>query len=174
MSDVFSNANDLRVAQTELLLRTELSEAFWYFADPRHLESITPQWHDLTVDCPEGSDWIREGAEFTVRLVVHGHAATWTKRVVEWEPEERFVLEQVDGPYTQYRHERVFEKTTGGTRCLDRIEYAHIGGSLFQRLVIQPELEMLLAFRHRRILERFGLENDPEAGPSSSVTHATG
>ena len=97
-------------------------------------------------------------------LIIHGHGADWELRVKEWEPHTRFTVEQVDGPYTEYRHERVFEPYKGGTRVLEKIEYAHLGGSLYQRLVIQPELEMLYSFRHRRVLEKYGLDSVDAAG----------
>ncbi|GAB4554718.1 MAG: hypothetical protein Tsb0013_17390 [Phycisphaerales bacterium] len=174
MSDVFSNANDLRVARTELLLRIPPREAFAYFADPHHLVDITPPWHSLHVACPRGSDWVDRDARFEVTLIIHGHGAEWNLRYSVWEPHKRFMIEQVDGPYTEYRHERIFEPIPGGTRVLERIEYAHLGGSLYQRLIIQPELEMLFSYRHRRILEKFGLEALEGDDESSSVTHATG
>ena len=174
MSDVFSNANDLRVARTELLLRIPPREAFEYFADPHHLVDITPPWHSLHVHCPSGTDWLERDARYRMTLIIHGHGADWELRVSDGKLYERFSIEQVDGPYTEYRHERVFEPVEGGTRVLERIEYAHLGGSLYQRLVIQPELEMLYSFRNRRVLERFGLDAVDDEQGGSSVSHATG
>ncbi len=174
MSDVFSNSNDLRVARTELLLRISPHEAFAFFADPRHLIEITPSWHVLTVHCPDGADWMSSDARYSISLTIHGHAVEWQLRIAEWKPRESLLIEQVDGPYTEFRHRRDFEAIAGGTRVTERIEYAHLGGSLYQRLIIQPELELLFAHRHRRILEKFGLTDDPEQGRSSNVSHAAG
>ncbi len=175
MSGVFSDANDLRLAESTYRLSVSCGEAFHFFANPRHALEINPEWLRLTVDCPEGTDWLKRGETFKLSLDLHGLFSTWTKRITAYEPTSYLALVQVDGPFTQWAHDWRFEADGDGCLVRERVEYAHLGGSLFQRLTVQPELEKLFVFRHRRIMERFNGTLETTTGPgrgSSPVTHS--
>lgn len=175
MSGVFSDANDLRVAESVYRLAVAPKEGFCFFADPRHALEITPDWLGLSVECPEGIDWLERGATFTLSLDIHGLHSLWVKRIAAYEPTSYLSLVQVDGPFTQWAHEWRFEADGDGCLVRESVEYAHLGGSLFQRLTVQPELEKLFVYRHRRVIERFNGTLKSTLGHgriSSSIIHS--
>ena len=86
---------------------------------------------------------------------------TWISRIAVWEPPERFVDEQVRGPYRSWRHEHRFEDGAEGTRVLDDVAYEVPPGVwpldvLLDRLLVRPDVERIFAHRRARIEELFG------------------
>ncbi|MGI8983314.1 MAG: SRPBCC family protein [Acidimicrobiales bacterium] len=75
---------------------------------------------------------------------------TMTSRVTELERPERFVDEQVRGPFRAFHHEHVFEAHDGETRMVDRIRFdapAGVVGRLVERAVLASYLQKLIAVR---------------------------
>lgn len=99
---------------------------------------------------------IRENTEFTYRLRVHGIPLTWVSRISEWVPGERFVDEQIRGPYASWHHTHTFEEIEGGTRIGDRVRYrlplSPISDWIAGRFVAS-DIEKIFDFRRRRIAE---------------------
>ncbi len=107
---------------TQTLARPR-EEVFSFFATPRNLEAITPPWlHFRMID--QTTPEIRENTELTYRLTIRGIPLTWVSRISEWVPGERFVDEQIRGPYASWHHTHTFEEIEGGTRIDDRIRYS--------------------------------------------------
>jgi ligand-binding SRPBCC domain-containing protein len=80
----------------------------------------------------------------------------WRGRFEVWEPPQRFVDVQLSGPYRRWRHEHAFESLPGGgTRVIDRVEYAVWGGGLIDRWIVRPEMERMFAYRAKRLAELF-------------------
>ena len=73
----------------------------------------------------------------------------WRTEITAWEPPHRFVDDQVRGPYRWWRHEHVFEAVDGGTRAVDRVDYAPPGGRVANRLLVQRDLERIFAYRQQ-------------------------
>ncbi len=97
----------------------------------------------------------------TAGLLELGDVVTWrarhfgvtlelTARVVEMTRPERFVDEQVDGPFARWWHEHRFEEIDAGTEMIDRVEYdAPFGplGRVAERLVLDRYLAQLIRDR---------------------------
>lgn len=88
-------------------------EVFSFFATPRNLEAITPDWLKFRVDS-ESADRPGVGVEYTYRLLIRGLPFRWKSRITEWVPGERFVDVQLRGPYAQWHHTHTFEDAEGG------------------------------------------------------------
>ena len=87
------------------------------------------------------------------RLRVHGVPVRWRTEITAWEPPHRFVDDQLRGPYRWWHHEHLFEAVDGGTRAVDRVDYAPTGGRLANRLLVQRDLERIFAYRQRVLAE---------------------
>ena len=97
-------------------------KVFAFFSDPRNLEAITPPWLQFRIVGRTTED-VRENSEFTYRLKLHGIPLKWVSRISEWVPRERFVDEQIRGPYAMWHHTHTFEDVHGGTRIGDTLRF---------------------------------------------------
>ena len=136
---------------------------FAFFARPENLERITPGWLRFRITSPADAE-ITEGTELRYRLRIRGVPVTWISRIAVWEPPERFVDEQVRGPYRSWRHEHRFEVTGQGTRVLDDVAYEVPPGVwpldvVLDRLLVRPDVERIFAHRRARIEELFEAES---------------
>jgi len=126
-------------------------EVFPFFADARNLEVITPPLLRFELLTPDPIE-MRAGTLIDYRLRVHGLPLRWRTRIAVWDPPQRFVDEQLRGPYHLWWHEHVFEELPGGrTRMTDRIVYRPLGGRVAQRLVVERDLCAVFDHRLREI-----------------------
>jgi ligand-binding SRPBCC domain-containing protein len=99
---------------------------------------------------------IEPGTVIDYQLRIHGIPLRWRSKIAVWEPPQRFVDEQVRGPYRRWHHEHLFDETPGGTRIRDIVHYAVPGGRLVHALFVKPDLLKIFAYRTKRLRELFG------------------
>ena len=96
----------------------------------------------------------------------------WQVRHVEYAQGERFVDEQVKGPFKSWRHEHVFTDGPGGTTIItDRVTWelpVSLPGSIDQALV-EMQLDGLFAFRERQLRDDLDLHTRLAASPRRVV-----
>lgn len=156
--------NATRLA-SELWLPQPRSRVFPFFADARNLETLTPPWLHFEVLTPAPIE-MRVGLRIDYRLKIHGIPVRWQSEITAWDPPHRFVDEQLSGPYNLWHHEHRFEERGSGTLCVDLVHYRAPGGPLrplIERFFVRPDVEMIFAYRTRRMLELF-----PPLGPGVS------
>lgn len=127
---------------------------FALFADAHQLQTLTPPWLSFRVLTPPPIE-MATGTVIDYRLRVHGIPLRWRSRISRWEPPERFVDEQLRGPYRHWRHEHIFEVVDGGTLCGDVVDYDVYGGSLVNALLVRRDLAKIFAFRQQKLRELF-------------------
>ncbi|MGH7871555.1 MAG: SRPBCC family protein [Candidatus Binatia bacterium] len=148
--------------QTELWLPHARDQVFDFFADPRNLEQLTPNWlHFEIVNRPDIA--IRQGTRLDYRLRMRGIPLRWQSEIAAWEPPHRFVDRQTNGPYSLWVHEHTFSECDSGTMVGDNVEYAVPGGALVQRFLVAPDLERIFRYRHRMLEEIFSAKRNAEA-----------
>ena len=144
-----------------------VGDVFAFFARPEHLAQLMPP--QAAFELLSGPEELGPDAVFEYRLRVRGVTVRWKSRIVLWEPGICWVEEQERGPYTQWRHEHTFEDPSGGTVVRDAVSYAHIGGALLHRLVVQPDLERLFGYRRRKLVELFPAEDENQPPRPTTV-----
>ena len=96
----------------------------------------------------------------------------WVVRHVEFVPNERFVDEQVKGPFKTWRHEHEFTDGPGGSTIItDRVTWdlpVSLPGGLDQALV-EMQLDGLFAFRERQLRDDLDLHTRLAANPRRIV-----
>jgi ligand-binding SRPBCC domain-containing protein len=130
------------------------ADVFAFFSDVANLESLTPPWLNFHIVTPTPIR-MEVGALIDYRLRVHGIPLRWRTRISVWEPQRRFVDEQLRGPYRLWHHEHVFEDIKGGTRMHDRVTYAVWGGALINRLFVRKDVEKIFAYRAQQLQQHF-------------------
>ena len=133
--------NGHQFLETATRLPPTVDEVFVFFADAENLERITPPELSFEILTPTPIV-IREGTIIDYRLRLFGLPFNWRTRIVQWQPTEQFIDEQIRGPYSSWRHLHTFTGCEEGTRMTDRVEY---------RLPLQPLGYLVLPLVRRQL-----------------------
>ena len=150
----------MHVLRCSVDLAAPLDAVFGFFSDARNLEILTPPWLRFQL-VTEAEVPMARGAQIDYRLRLRGLPLRWRSEITTWEPPHRFVDEQVMGPYRNWSHEHRFvvEKRPGRgdvVTASDEVRYQVPGGWLVNRLLVEPDLRRIFAYRTARLSERFG------------------
>lgn len=146
-----------RVFSTKVIIPSVLEEVFHFFSDARNLEKITPPWLKFKV-LSQSTDTIGEGTEFEYSLKVRGFPVQWRSQILQWKENERFVDQQLKGPYKKWEHLHLFEQHEKGTLMLDQVDYAlPFGrfGDFFGGWYVDRDVREIFEYRKQIILEMF-------------------
>ena len=131
---------------------------FKFFADPKNLERLTPDWlHFEILSAPQVE--LAQGTLLDYRLRLRGIPLRWQSAIEVWQPPFRFVDRQTKGPYRLWVHEHTFCEERKGTTVGDHVEYAALGGETIRRFLIAPDLEKIFRYRQRVLQEIFRPEH---------------
>ncbi len=128
----------------------------WHEA-PGAFQRLTPPGEPVRVLKQEGG--IRDGAKVSVRVGPWPFSLRWDLEHLDYRYGESFTDQQVTGPFASWRHVHRMVPT-GPDSCVleDRIEYAlpfGLLGDLAARLIVEPKLNRLFAFRHNATRRAF-------------------
>lgn len=147
-------------------LEAPVGRVFGLFSNPGYLDLLTPPWFRLRI-LGEPPTPLQAGVEISYSLRWRHLPFSWTSRLTEWNPCERFTYVQVKGPYRDFRHEHVFKSLGDETEVTDVVYFSTPGGRLADKLISKPDLRRIFAYRERaaaRMLSAFG---DPARRESS-------
>lgn len=129
---------------------------FPFFADASNLDAITPPRLCFQIVTPPPII-MREGGLIDYRLRVRGCPVRWRTRINVFEPPNRFVDEQVRGPYRLWIHEHTFQRSNGGTLARDVVRYAVPLDFLVHRWIVRPDIEKIFRFRMEALKQQFDI-----------------
>ena len=134
--------------ETATELSPPVDEVFAFFSNAENLERITPPELAFHIVTPTPIV-ITEGTIIDFRLRLFGVPFSWRTRIVQWQPNEQFIDEQIRGPYRSWRHLHTFVQCEYGTKMPDRLEYRlpfRPAGSLALPLV-RRQLDRIFRYR---------------------------
>jgi uncharacterized protein len=165
-----------RVIERTSRLPFPAGTVFAWHERPGAFERLTPPWEHAEVversgGLEDGRAVIRVGAPLSLR---------WVARHRDYEAGRQFADEQVEGPFTHWRHLHRFDPD-GPSACVltDRIEYGPPLGAVglaSDRWLIRPRLERLLGYRHELLRHDLATHAGHAARPRQrvAITGASG
>lgn len=143
--------------EAQTLIPAPLERAFEFFSRAENLERITPKSLRFEILSPMPIV-MKPGALIEYRLRLSGIPFRWVTKITAWEPNRRFVDEQLKGPYRQWIHEHTFESDGSRTRMRDVVDYAVPGGPLapiINALFVKRQVQKIFAHRGDEIRRQF-------------------
>jgi ligand-binding SRPBCC domain-containing protein len=140
--------------RSELWLSRPIYEVFAFFSNAANLEQLTPAWLHFHILTPQPIP-MAIGTRIQYRLRLHGFPIRWESKITAWEPPQRFVDQQLRGPYRLWYHEHTFLERGGRTCVRDRVTYAVFGGALVNSLFVARHIQRIFAYRTQRLSELF-------------------
>lgn len=131
---------------TTAWLPRPVDEVFGFFGDASNLNLLTPPWLHFEILTPAPIP-MHVGALIDYRIRLRGIPMTWRTRISQWEPNRRFVDEQVRGPYLEWIHTHSFEPVDGGTSMTDSVRYRVPGGAVVNALFVQRDVTRIFRYR---------------------------
>jgi uncharacterized protein len=159
-------------------LPVSAEEAFAWHARPGAFERLTPPWE--RVEVVERTGGIEDGARTTMRVHTGPVPLRWVAVHRDYVQGRRFVDEQVEGPFSHWIHQHLFEPVgPAASRYTDRVEFAPPFGTLGAAAgmwLARPRVERMLAYRHPMLREDLAAHARFQSqGPLRvAVTGATG
>ena len=142
---------------TEQIVSKPLAEVFAFFERPENLARITPESLGFVIVTPTPIE-MKVGALIDYTIKVMGMRIRWKTLISAYDPPNRFVDEQLKGPYKLWHHTHTFESADGGTKIIDDVRYAlpfGVYGSIAHALFVRRDLEKIFKHRENIITELF-------------------
>lgn len=139
---------------TSAWLPQPVEVVFGFFADASNLDVLTPPWLRFAILTPSPIA-MQAGTLIDYRIIVRWLPIRWRTRIAIWEPNRRFVDEQLRGPYLEWVHTHGFAELDGGTVMTDTVRYRVPGGSLVNRLFVQPDVTRIFRYRLEALRRHF-------------------
>jgi ligand-binding SRPBCC domain-containing protein len=131
---------------------------FSFFSDASNLEVLTPLWLNFNILTVLPIK-MKAGAQINYKLKLHGIPVKWQSDITKWDPPNKFVDEQTQGPYTKWVHTHEFTETPQGILIKDRVEYQVPGGFISNFLYVRNQLNQIFDYRQNKMQEHFALED---------------
>ena len=134
----------------------DMRKVFEFFSNAQNLELITPKELNFKILSPIPIEMKNETLiDYRIRLF--GISFNWKTLISAWEPERRFVDEQLKGPYSKWIHTHSFETKEDGIMIKDevlyRLPFFPLGELMF--LAVRHQLNRIFDYRTTRIKEIF-------------------
>ena len=143
------------VLQSRAWVPAPIDEVFAFFDDPANLARLMPPPVRIRLVRIDPAP-PRPGSIFEFRYGLGPIQRSWTIRLVDRVPGERFVDETISGPVARFHHSHTFRAARrGGTWIEDRVDF-HVGpdGALGTVVDTVAGLVMRLTFVWRHAMQR--------------------
>lgn len=144
----------------EVTIPIKLGEAWDFFTDPRNLAKLTPKEMQFKHVFEPDADRVYPGMYLVYKVApIAGVPLTWITEITEVKPMERFVDDQIQGPFARWHHIHEFEARGDETLIRDVLYYQMpLGflGDIAHALFARKQVSQIFEFRKVRLKELFG------------------
>ncbi len=143
------------VFQTKQYLPFTKKTVFSFFSKAENLESITPPLLCFKIKSMS-TPVIQKNTEITYQLKIHNIPVEWVTNIEDWEPEHRFIDNQIKGPYRKWHHTHEFFDLSNGTLMVDTIRYKlPLGqwGALAAGWLVKNDVQNIFNYRRSSVLK---------------------
>ena len=138
---------------TEMKISASLEEVFRFFSRAENLERITPPWLRFKILSPLPIK-MKAGTIIDYRLSLYKLPVHWQTEISLWDPPNRFIDRQRQGPYKNWIHEHTFIAVDDGCLIRDLVQYELHGAflsPLINRLFVRKDIQRIFAHRTKII-----------------------
>lgn len=131
------------------VIPAERAAVFDFFSKAENLERLTPPFLRFQILTPLPIP-MKQGQRIEYRIALGGVPMKWLTEITEWQPNERFVDEQLRGPYRYWHHLHEFRDVASGTAMRDVVDYeVPLGplGAVAHAVMVRRVLDRIFAFR---------------------------
>jgi len=108
----------------ELLIPIPLDEAWDFFTNPRNLAKLTPKEMNFRHVFEPDAERVYKGMYLVYKVSpIGGIPLTWVTEITEVLPKQRFVDDQINGPFARWHHIHEFEDRGDKTLIRDILYY---------------------------------------------------
>jgi ligand-binding SRPBCC domain-containing protein len=139
--------------EQEQLVPAPRDVVFDFFSKAENLERLTPPFLHFAILTPLPIE-MKRGQFIEYRIGLGGVPMNWLTEISEWAPPERFVDEQLRGPYRYWHHTHEFQEVSGGTSMRDVVEYElPLGplGRLAHAALVRRTLQRIFDYRRQAV-----------------------
>ena len=137
----------------EQFIPQPLDRVWDFFSNAENLERLTPGFLNFSILTPTPIT-MYAGTLIDYRIKLFGVPMKWRTEIKQWEPGANFVDQQLSGPYRLWHHQHTFEAVDGGTKMVDRVDYAlPLGflGRLAHVLFVKRTLACIFRYRYEAV-----------------------
>ena len=133
------------------------NSVFDFFSNPENLSIITPKKLDFKILTPTPII-MKEGQliDYTIKLL--GFRVRWRTIITEYKHNDRFVDQQLKGPYSMWHHSHTFYNVDNGVKMIDEINYVMpfgFIGKIANKIWVKRDLDNIFKYRKEIIDEYF-------------------
>ena len=144
----------LQYSQT---VNASLEEVFVFFSNPENLSVLTPEKLNFKILTPTPIV-MKEGQiiDYTIKLL--GFNVRWRTIISEYNGKNKFVDQQLKGPYSMWHHTHEFKELNGSINMIDTISYVMPFGILRQivnKFWLKRDLDNIFKYRQKAIMKYF-------------------
>ena len=138
-------------------INSNIDEVFSFFSNAGNLAKITPRKLGFNILTPLPIK-MKEGQliDYTIKLL--GKKIRWRTIITEYEPNIRFVDQQIKGPYSMWHHTHEFKEINGKVEMTDTIYYVMpfgLLGRIVNYLIVRRDLNNIFQYRLNIINQLF-------------------
>ncbi|UPZ38030.1 SRPBCC family protein [Sphingobacterium sp. PCS056] len=149
--------------ETTQQLNCDIQTAWDFFSSPHNLAKITPEKMNFVIVNQLADTPIHQGLIIDYKVTpLLGIRMKWRTKITQVEDYVSFTDEQLNGPYTLWRHFHEFTPNEEGVMMRDVVTYKlPLGylGRIAHKLMIRNKLVDIFAYRYEVLEKMFNTKN---------------
>jgi len=139
------------------LIDSDIDTVFSFFSNAENLSKITPPKLKFEILTPVPIK-MKEGQLIDYTIKILGKRIRWRTIITEFNPNIKFVDQQLKGPYSMWHHTHEFKEIDNKVEMIDKISYAipfGFLGRIVNFIFVKGDLDEIFNYRYKVIEKLF-------------------